>query len=173
MVVAIEGFNGFFQLLPEKAALHTLTVGAIGTMTLAVMTRASLGHTGRAYRRPSNDGDLRPDNSRSDTAPIFVGRRSSRTSSAICCRRRMDRGARLAHTVPFAFNAPPGRSGEGLADLIVSQTGLIPRRAAVVLFCRAPIQISSDRRGPPNIGGPMDSFASMLMLTLACKPFSV
>jgi uncharacterized protein involved in response to NO len=27
--------------------LHALTVGAVGTMTLAVMTRASLGHTGR------------------------------------------------------------------------------------------------------------------------------
>jgi uncharacterized protein involved in response to NO len=29
-------------------ALHALSAGAIGTMTLAVMTRASLGHTGRA-----------------------------------------------------------------------------------------------------------------------------
>jgi len=34
-------------VLPPTAALHALTVGAIGTMTLAVMTRASLGHTGR------------------------------------------------------------------------------------------------------------------------------
>jgi uncharacterized protein involved in response to NO len=34
--------------LGVPAALHALTVGAIGTMTLAVMTRASLGHTGRA-----------------------------------------------------------------------------------------------------------------------------
>lgn len=32
----------------SSAALHALTLGAIGTMTLAVMTRASLGHTGRA-----------------------------------------------------------------------------------------------------------------------------
>lgn len=32
------------------AALHALTAGAVGTMTLAVMTRASLGHTGRAIR---------------------------------------------------------------------------------------------------------------------------
>ena len=31
-----------------QAALHALTAGAIGTMTLAVMTRATLGHTGRA-----------------------------------------------------------------------------------------------------------------------------
>ena len=37
------------DLLPiPLAALHALTAGAIGTMTLAVMTRASLGHTGRA-----------------------------------------------------------------------------------------------------------------------------
>ena len=39
--------NGFAPLLPATAALHAFTVGAIGTMTLAVMTRASLGHTGR------------------------------------------------------------------------------------------------------------------------------
>ncbi len=41
------GANGLCALLPATAALHALTVGAIGTMTLAVMTRASLGHTGR------------------------------------------------------------------------------------------------------------------------------
>ncbi|MEN0654183.1 MULTISPECIES: NnrS family protein [Hyphobacterium] len=35
-------------LVPASAALHALTAGAMGTMTLAVMTRASLGHTGRA-----------------------------------------------------------------------------------------------------------------------------
>jgi len=34
--------------LEMRSALHALTVGAVGTMTLAVMTRASLGHTGRA-----------------------------------------------------------------------------------------------------------------------------
>ena len=33
-----------------RAAVHAWTVGAFGTMTLAVMTRASLGHTGRALR---------------------------------------------------------------------------------------------------------------------------
>lgn len=32
------------------AALHALTIGAIGTMTLAIMSRASLGHTGRAVK---------------------------------------------------------------------------------------------------------------------------
>ncbi len=34
--------------LPEPEAVHALTTGAVGAMTLAVMTRASLGHTGRA-----------------------------------------------------------------------------------------------------------------------------
>lgn len=33
--------------LPMTEAMHTLTTGAVGVMTLAVMTRASLGHTGR------------------------------------------------------------------------------------------------------------------------------
>lgn len=35
-------------VVPAGAMIHTWTAGAIGTMTLAVMTRASLGHTGRA-----------------------------------------------------------------------------------------------------------------------------
>jgi len=33
--------------LPATAALHALTAGAMGSMTLSVMTRAALGHTGR------------------------------------------------------------------------------------------------------------------------------
>jgi uncharacterized protein involved in response to NO len=41
------GLNGLTEMLPATTALHALTVGAVGTMTLAVMTRASLGHTGR------------------------------------------------------------------------------------------------------------------------------
>lgn len=40
------------QFLPGQisatAAIHAFTAGAFGTMTLAVMTRATLGHTGRA-----------------------------------------------------------------------------------------------------------------------------
>jgi uncharacterized protein involved in response to NO len=35
------------SLLTPTAALHAWTAGAVGAMTLAVMTRASLGHTGR------------------------------------------------------------------------------------------------------------------------------
>ena len=36
--------------VPASAAIHALTAGAIATMILAVMTRASLGHTGRELR---------------------------------------------------------------------------------------------------------------------------
>lgn len=45
--LVLFGLNGVWPALPQSAAVHALTVGAIGTMTLAVMTRASLGHTGR------------------------------------------------------------------------------------------------------------------------------
>ncbi len=34
-------------IVPVSAAIHALAAGAIGTMTLAIMTRASRGHTGR------------------------------------------------------------------------------------------------------------------------------
>jgi uncharacterized protein involved in response to NO len=37
-----------FGWLPPTAGIHAWTGGAFGTMTLAVMSRASLGHTGRA-----------------------------------------------------------------------------------------------------------------------------
>lgn len=36
--------------IPRSAAIHALTSGAMGTMILAVMTRATLGHTGRELR---------------------------------------------------------------------------------------------------------------------------
>ena len=45
--LALLGLNGLFGWLPPSAGMHALTVGAVGTMTLAVMTRASLGHGGR------------------------------------------------------------------------------------------------------------------------------
>jgi uncharacterized protein involved in response to NO len=44
----LVGLNGWLEWVPPTAALHAFTVGAVGTMTLAVMTRATLGHTGRA-----------------------------------------------------------------------------------------------------------------------------
>lgn len=36
--------------IPSSAAIHALTAGAMASMILAVMTRASLGHTGRELR---------------------------------------------------------------------------------------------------------------------------
>jgi uncharacterized protein involved in response to NO len=44
---ALLGLSLLNPDMPTTAAIHALTVGAIGTMTLAVMTRATRGHTGR------------------------------------------------------------------------------------------------------------------------------
>jgi len=44
---ALLGASVFVDGLEQTGALHALTAGAVGTMVLAVMTRASLGHTGR------------------------------------------------------------------------------------------------------------------------------
>jgi uncharacterized protein involved in response to NO len=45
--IAALGLSSLDIAFPLSAAIHTLTVGAIGTMILAVMTRVSRGHTGR------------------------------------------------------------------------------------------------------------------------------
>jgi uncharacterized protein involved in response to NO len=44
---ALLAVSMFSTAVPEAAAIHALTAGAIGTMVLAVMTRVTLGHTGR------------------------------------------------------------------------------------------------------------------------------
>ncbi|WP_225309290.1 NnrS family protein [Hypericibacter adhaerens] len=44
---ALLGLAQFDLGVPQSAAIHALTAGAIGTMILAVMTRATRGHTGR------------------------------------------------------------------------------------------------------------------------------
>ncbi len=36
--------------VPQSGAIHAFTIGAVGTMTLAVMSRATLGHTGQPLR---------------------------------------------------------------------------------------------------------------------------
>jgi uncharacterized protein involved in response to NO len=43
----LAGAAVFWSAVPPGAAVHAWGAGAIATMTLAVMTRASLGHTGR------------------------------------------------------------------------------------------------------------------------------
>jgi uncharacterized protein involved in response to NO len=44
----LTGSSLLLSSLPATAGIHALTAGAMGSMTLAVMTRATLGHTGRA-----------------------------------------------------------------------------------------------------------------------------
>ena len=45
--LVLLGLNGVHPWTAGGSPLHALSVGAVGTMTLAVMTRASLGHSGR------------------------------------------------------------------------------------------------------------------------------
>jgi uncharacterized protein involved in response to NO len=47
--LALLGFS-LMGLAPRSAAIHALTAGAMATMILAVMTRASLGHTARELK---------------------------------------------------------------------------------------------------------------------------
>ncbi|HET9459011.1 MAG TPA: NnrS family protein, partial [Sphingomicrobium sp.] len=48
--LALLGLSLAGAPIPRSAAIHALTAGAMATMILAVMTRASLGHTGRELR---------------------------------------------------------------------------------------------------------------------------
>lgn len=45
--LAMAGAAAFSTQVPSATAAHAFGTGAVGTMVLAVMTRASLGHTGR------------------------------------------------------------------------------------------------------------------------------
>ena len=53
--LALLGFS-LMGLVPRSAAIHALTAGAMATMILAVMTRASLGHTARDLRAGAATG---------------------------------------------------------------------------------------------------------------------
>lgn len=46
--LALIAVSHWWPTLPPSGAIHALTTGAMGTMTLAVMSRTTLGHTGRA-----------------------------------------------------------------------------------------------------------------------------
>jgi uncharacterized protein involved in response to NO len=48
---ALRGLAAF-GLLPATLALHALTAGGIGVLTLGMMARVALGHTGREMRAP-------------------------------------------------------------------------------------------------------------------------
>lgn len=44
----------YWPTIPQSSSLHSLTAGVIGTLTLGMMARVSLGHTGRALRAPGS-----------------------------------------------------------------------------------------------------------------------
>ena len=48
--LALLGGSILSPAVPASAAIHALTAGAMATMILAVMTRATLGHTGRELK---------------------------------------------------------------------------------------------------------------------------
>jgi uncharacterized protein involved in response to NO len=43
----LRALAAFYPSIPSSLATHALTVGAIGSLTLGMMARVSLGHTGR------------------------------------------------------------------------------------------------------------------------------
>lgn len=53
---ALLGLTTIGFEVPLSASIHTLTAGAIGTMVLAVMTRTTLGHTGRSLTADRSTG---------------------------------------------------------------------------------------------------------------------
>jgi uncharacterized protein involved in response to NO len=50
--LGLKAAAAFANAVPESVALHALALGAVGTMIFAVMSRAALGHTGRALKAP-------------------------------------------------------------------------------------------------------------------------
>jgi uncharacterized protein involved in response to NO len=48
--LALRGLSALIEAVPPSAALHALGAGAVGTMTLAMMTRVALGHAGRPLK---------------------------------------------------------------------------------------------------------------------------
>ena len=53
--LALLGVSILSPAVPASAAIHALTAGAMATMILAVMTRATLGHTGRDLKANARD----------------------------------------------------------------------------------------------------------------------
>jgi uncharacterized protein involved in response to NO len=58
MGVALLGIACLSPAVPLGAAIHALTAGTIGTMILAVMTRATRGHTGRPLAADHSTGAI-------------------------------------------------------------------------------------------------------------------
>lgn len=53
---ALRAIAAFVPSVSDSTALHALTAGAIGTLTLGMMTRVSIGHTGRELSAPTSLG---------------------------------------------------------------------------------------------------------------------
>ena len=56
MGLALRGAGEAGAPVPRSAALHALTVGAIGALTLGMMARVALGHTARPLKLPPGMG---------------------------------------------------------------------------------------------------------------------
>jgi uncharacterized protein involved in response to NO len=48
--LALRGLSAVVPAIPASASLHMLTLGAVGCMAIAIMSRAALGHSGRALK---------------------------------------------------------------------------------------------------------------------------
>ena len=46
--LVLRGVADLFEIIPADAAIHALTLGAVGSMIVGMMSRVALGHTGRA-----------------------------------------------------------------------------------------------------------------------------
>ncbi len=53
--LGLRAASAFWPQIPAGSAVHALTAGAIGTLTLGMMARVSLGHTGRLIHATSRD----------------------------------------------------------------------------------------------------------------------
>lgn len=50
--LVLKGLAGLVDWIPRQAVVHSITVGAIGSLTLGMMTRTALGHSGRPLVLP-------------------------------------------------------------------------------------------------------------------------
>ncbi len=88
----LSGLAALIRRRALSAGLHALGVGAIGAMTLAVMTRASLGHTGQALRAgKGTQGDLRRHAACRDRAHRRGAGAAMEFCPAACRRLRLER----------------------------------------------------------------------------------
>lgn len=78
------------QMLPLSAGLHAWMVGGAGLMTMAVMSRASLGHTGRALRA-------------TPAVQVVYGLIAAAALARVCAAVRPDAAFELLHVAAFAW----------------------------------------------------------------------